>query len=239
MCYHVSTPAILEIEKQFPDFSIEGDIQQYYHVSGFERPYLPVTTNAQPHLITTARWKLIPHFVRTETAAKQYANTLNAHCGEIYNKTSYKPYIGKRHGLLYINGFYEPHILDGQRQSVNYYIYGAQHEIMTLGIVYSTFRDEGTGTSYDTFSILTVDANEMMSEIYNEKLRMPLIVPAGDRMGWLNASAEDEVKSFFKPYQGELKAHQIATRVTALRGVNTNVPEIQKALPKENQSILF
>lgn len=227
MCYHVSTPSQLELVEQLPDYSIEAEFTPYYHVSGFERPFLPVTTNANPQLIERARWKLLPFWVKTEDEAKKYANTLNAHCDEIFVKKSYTPFIGKRHGLLWVTGFYEPHKVEGVKETENFYVYHPAKEIFSLGVVYAPWKDKETQVGYNTFTILTVDANPMMAEIHNEKLRMPLVIPPNLRSNWLNASAEEEVKSFFKPYEGELKAHKIGVRVTAARGIDTNVPETQ------------
>ncbi len=92
--------------------------------------------------------------------------------------------------------------------------------IFTLGIVWSTFN------GYPTFSILTTHANPQLAVIHNEKKRMPFVVDPADRDAWLNATDPAEIKQVMRPWDGEFKAHRTA-RVTAIRGTDTNVPEIQ------------
>lgn len=228
MCYHVSIPDKGELIKQLPSYQIEGDFQPFYHISGFARPFVPVTTNAAPTLIRPARWKLIPSWIKTDVEAGKYANTLNAHCDEIFLKPSYKSYIGRKHGLLWVNGFFEPHKVEGIKETENYFIYKPEKQIFSLGVVWSPFIDSDTGETYDTFSIITTAASKMLAEIHNEKKRMPLVISPDQRDQWLNATDKETVNDFFHPSGEEFYAHKIAHRVTAAKkGFDTNFAEIQ------------
>jgi len=229
MCYHVSTPDITYLKKARPSKEVTFEGSEIYHVSGFARPFLPVTLNNQDDKIVSARWKLIPFWVKTEDDAKKYANTLNADSGTIFEKASYKNYIMKNRGLLYVNGFYEPHKVAGKKDTENYYIYTPSKEIFTLGIVFSDFKDYDSGETYPTFSIITTDANPLLAEIHNEKKRMPLIIAPQDEDVWLHASNKDDIIKLMKPYDGELSSHQVE-RVTDPKLTDTNHPDIQKAI---------
>lgn len=171
----------------------------------------------------------VAFWVKTEDEAKKYANTLNAESESIFEKASYKSYITKNRGLLYVTGFYEPHKVKGVKETENYFIYTPSHEIMTLGIVYSQFTDQDTGETYPTFSIITTKANPLLEEIHNENKRMPLIIGEKDRDAWLFAEGKEEIQSLMKPYSGELGSHQ-TYRVTSARGEETNVKDIQKPI---------
>lgn len=225
MCYHASTPKKTVLKKQFPKKQVFYESDKIYHVSGFTRPFLPVTLNNNQQSIIAARWKLIPFWVKNEADAAKYANTLNAEGETIFSKASYKPYIGKQRGLLYVDGFFEPHQVKGVKESQNYYIYKPNHKIFTLGIVYSIFTDQDTGETYPTFSIITTKANSLLEEIHNVKKRMPLIIPENKREDWLSANTESQIKELINPYQGNLDAHQVY-RVTGARGENTNRPDV-------------
>lgn len=228
MCYHTSAPGREILKEQFPGKLIIYDKDLFFHVSGFERPFLPVTLNSKDDTIQAARWKLLPFWVKTEADAAKYANTLNAESESIFEKASYKNYIGKNRGLLYVNGFYEPHTsATGAKE--NYYIYTPSKEIFTLGIVYSDWTDQSTGEHYPTFSVITTKANPLLEKIHNEKKRMPLIIPPSNRDQWLHASGKDEIKGLMKPYPGDLDAHRVY-RVTGARGEDTNRPDIQNAI---------
>lgn len=234
MCYHSSTPSKAQLRHAFPKYHIDWDgnlyspEEEYYHVSGFTRPFLPTTLNTEPTTISLSRWKLLPFWVKSEQDASKYANTLNAESESIFEKSSYKNFIGKYRGLLYVNGFYEPHKVQGQKETENYFLHLPDKEIFTLGIVYAPWEDKQTGARYNTFSIITTAANEQLAEIHNEKKRMPLVISQDMRTDWLDASDPVEIKNLMQPWYGEFSAHRTA-RVTAMKG-NTNFPEIQQPI---------
>lgn len=223
MCYHVATPSGQTLKQQIKNKDILYEQAEIFHVSGFVRPFLPVTLNRDSSTIEEARWKLIPFWVKDEVAASRYANTLNAEGESIFEKASYKPYILKNRGLLYVNGFFEPHKVRGKKETENYFVYTPEKQLLTLGIVWAEFNN------YPTFSIITTPANPFMEEIHNEKKRMPLIISPENQAEWLHSQDPIEIKSLIQPWTGSLEAHQVA-RVTAARGENTNIPEIQRGL---------
>lgn len=235
MCYHVSTPKweqmkLFADEKRLsiPSYTKEN-YEDYYHISGFARPYLPTLLNDSKD-ITLSRWKLLPFWVKNEDEANKYANTLNAKSEELFEKKSYSPYIQKHRGLLFVDGFFEPHEVKGQKETDNYYLSMPEHKIFALGIVVSPWKDQSTNNHYNTFSIITTTANELLSEIHNVKKRMPLIVPANKWTEWLNAGSKAEIENLMQPLEdGILQAWQVK-RVTGARGENTNVKEIQTEL---------
>lgn len=228
MCYHTSAPGRKMLEEKYGGKVVVYDKDIYFHVSGFERPFLPVTLSGDTDTIRGARWKLLPFWVKTEQDAAKYANTLNAESESIFEKASYKNYIGKNRGLLYVNGFYEPHTSKTGAKE-NYYIYTPSKEIFTLGIVYSEWTDQSTGETYPTFSVITTPANPLLEKIHNEKKRMPLIIPTDKQDAWLHAQGKDEIRDLMKPYPGDLDAHRVH-RVTAARGEDTNRADIQDAV---------
>lgn len=229
MCYHVGSPSKKDLKVKLPKKQIRYQGDEIFHVSGFARPYLPVTLNSNVDVVESARWKLLPFWVKTEQEAAKYANTLNAESESIFEKASYKNYITKNRGLLYVSGFYEPHKVKGVKETENYFIYTPDHSILTLGIVYSNFTDQETGETYPTFTIITTKANPLLEEIHNEKKRMPLIISEADRDAWLFAEGKEEIQSLMKPYSHELGSHQVF-RVTGARREETNVPDIQKPI---------
>jgi hypothetical protein len=51
---HIGKELLIE---EFPDHLIEDDYRMYYHASGFDRPFLPTTTNDRSGAIDNSRWK--------------------------------------------------------------------------------------------------------------------------------------------------------------------------------------
>ena len=227
MCYQLGSPSKAVLKVKFPEKQIRYHGNEIFHVSGIARPFLPVTLSSMPNSIESARWKLIPYWIKTEPDASKYANTLNAESESIFEKSSYKNYISKNRGLLYVTGFFESNHVQGVEETENYFIYAPNREILTLGIIYSNFTDHDSGEIYPTFSIITTKGNTLLEEIHKENPRMPLIIPESKRDSWLFAESKDDILSHMKPYSEELNAH-LVFRVTAESGENTNIPDIQK-----------
>lgn len=228
MCYHTATPGRKELKKEIQGKTVLYAGQENFHVSGFTRPFLPVTLNNISDAVIPARWKLIPFWVKSEQDANKSANTLNAVGEEIWEKSSYKNLISNYRGLLYVNGFFEPHATNGKTNDQNYFIYQPDNSIFTLGIVYNIWKND-EGHEYPTFSILTTQANDQMADIHNVGKRMPLIIPQKKHDNWLFAQGRDEIDSLIVPYSGELASHR-TVEVTKIRGKDTNTPDIQKPI---------
>lgn len=228
MCYHTSTPEREKLQQLARQsyYKLYPDYQQIFHVNGFSRPFLPVRLNNAQDEINPARWKLLPFWIKTDAEAKKSANTLNADSDVIFNRNSYSRYAAKNHGLLYVDGFYEPHQPDDEVLTETHYIYRPNHEIFTLGIIYAPWTDKETGEHYNTFSIITVPANPLLAKVHNKKKRMPLIISEAAQNDWLNTNTKEGTQSFFKPYSGVLEEHRVIP-VTRLRNIDTNVPETQ------------
>ncbi|NQD71639.1 SOS response-associated peptidase [Sphingobacterium shayense] len=220
MCYHASTPKTELLRDIIKGMTVQNGFKTIYHVSGFTRPFLPVTLNNDIDSIVSARWKLIPSWIKSEEAAEKSGNTLNARSEEIFERSSYKNAITRQRGLLYVQGFFEPHATDGKNNDETYYIQDPTSPIFTLGVVWSRWQN------YNTFSIITTPANTQMEEIHNVGKRMPLIIPEIKRHNWLLADGRDEIESLMVPYEGQLQTHR-TFRVTSARGIDTNIPSIQ------------
>lgn len=58
----------------------------------------------------------------------------------------------------------------------------------------------------NSYSIITTEANELMSEIHNNKKRMPVVLRKEDRNAWLQGI---DLGSFAFPYEVELEARPV------------------------------
>lgn len=232
MCYKISTREQKELEEQFKKehngllFEVK-DYQHYYHADGFVRPYLPFTANEEPYVVAPARWKLLPFVVKNDKEAWACANTLNARSEDVFTKFSYKSYIGKTRGLLWVNGFYEPNHPE-PKKTVPYYVRAVNHEPFTLGCVYSNWVDKDTGEVTRTFSIITTPPNKLLGQIHNDGQRMPLIITPEDRGKWLGELSKEELTDMMVPLaDGYLTGYPVSNLVYK-KGIDTNVPEAQE-----------
>jgi putative SOS response-associated peptidase YedK len=231
MCYHTSTAD----EEKLREFLHEYDIVNYafyYHVSGFEHKYLPVTIHTEPRKIQPAIWGLVPGNIQTSQQAKEIADmTLNAKAETVFERPAYKNYIGQNRCLIWVDGFYEWQWRDKGKNKVPHYIYMPNHIPFSLGGVFSNWVRPDTGEVMLTCSIITTESNGLLSEIHNNKKRMPLIIAPDKRDHWLGKLTKGEIADMMQPYpDGELQAHPVSKLLSRFnQGVDTNIPEIQQA----------
>ena len=228
MCYKVHLPLQQKLRDYLIEHSFEvRDYEHYFHADGFNMPFLPITTSEAPKVVEVGIWKLIPHWVKTWEDAKKYANTLNATCEDIFEKASYKNYISRNRCLVWIEGFFEPNHPQ-PNVTIPYYIHAKDGNPISLGGVYSNWLNQETGEIIKTFSIITTPANELLSEIHNEKKRMPSIIALEDRQKWLGQLKKEEITALMRPLpDGRLAGYAVSGLIYNKR-VDTNVPEVLK-----------
>ena len=56
---------------------------------------------------------------------------------------------------------------------------------MALGGIYGNWTEKESGEELTTFSIVTTEANELMTEIHNTKHRMPIVLTKAMEKEWL------------------------------------------------------
>ncbi len=151
--------------------------------NGFTFPRLPVITNKEPDLIQFYSWGLIPFWAKDREIQK---NTLNARIETIAEKPSFRNCVQNR-CLIPATAFYEWQWLDEKgKLKQKYKLTINDQDVFSFAGIYSTWVDNGTGEIVNSFSILTMDANQLMAEIHNTKKRMPVIISSNDEQNWLS-----------------------------------------------------
>ena len=227
MCYHVKvTSSVEELQNRFEaQYSENEPPKVYYHVSGFSYPKLPVIASDEPNKIKLFNWGLIPAWTKSREDAKKFAvNTLNARSETIFEKPSFRS-VKKKRCLVLVNGFYEWR--DYNKKKYPYYIHLPNDEPFAMGGIYENWTDKETGEIFNTFSIVTLEANPLMAAIHNTKLRMPLILPKETERLWLEPNVDEVyIKGLFKQYPEEgMQAHTISKLITS-RTESSNVPKV-------------
>ena len=235
MCYHNSLKATAKELSTYYHAEV-GDPtlwEPVHHFNGFGKRPWPIITDKDPHMIQLFQWQFIPPFAKAEDVinGKFKFNTLNAVGEEIFEKASYRKSIIEKRCLVPSTGFYEfKHEGAGKTEvKKGHFIYLQDQSIFSLAGIWNSWIDHRTGESFDTFSIVTVAANELMSVIHNSKKRMPVILPRDLEGKWLQPKlSREEISAMIQPFDTNLmKAHQIGKLITA-RGVGTNVPEVSE-----------
>lgn len=240
MCYTVaSNKKKEELAKSFDVAIDELSYEPAYMLSGFTHPQLPVLLSGSPEKITLAQWGLIPHWVKSREQAHELWNqTLNAKGETIFEKPSFRSSALTRKCCVLVNGFFEWQT--NGKIKTPHFIYLEDQQPFALGGLWDEWTDTTTGEIRRTCTIVTTPANALMSEIHNEKLRMPLIIPRGTEQSWLRATDEQGTKKFLVPFDTTLmRAHEVSKLVNGRNG-NPNVPEVQHPVaPTPQQGSLF
>ncbi|WP_029038719.1 SOS response-associated peptidase [Salinimicrobium xinjiangense] len=205
MCFRTKLNSkIREIEKVFDaQFSEPELYEPREEINGFDFSSNPVVTDYAPGEILLFNWGLIPFWAKNENLKK---STLNARIESLAEKPAFRNAIENR-CLVIANGYYEWQWLDEKgRKKQKYLITSAEEEIFAFAGIYSHWQHPESGEKKHSYSIITTQANELMSEIHNNKQRMPVILNAKDRRAWLEGASHDQ---FAFPYEFPLRAQKI------------------------------
>jgi len=188
--------------KEMYGVGFEGkDYQPTKFLNGFSHALLPVILDENPTICSSANWGLIPFWAKDRKIQKQ---TLNAKIETVAEKPSFKNNCNRR-CLVLVKGFYEWKWLDDKgRQKNKHYLTLPETGIISLGGIYSRWNDPFTGEGLTTFSIVTTQANELMTEIHNTKHRMPVVLTKAMEKEWLT---DRDIQDFaFPNHEADLVA---------------------------------
>ena len=180
-------------------------LDEQYRITAFTHPDCPVITSNEN--IEIAKWGLIPHWTKTvEDAIKISKMCLNAKSETAFNLPSFRSPIMTRRCLIPSTGYFEFHHSDNT--VIPYYIFLKNEEIFSFGGLYELWQHPQTKEMRQTFTVLTVPANELCTHIHNggkTPFRMPLIVGKENEERWLDKSlTQNDIKQFFVPFNTDL-----------------------------------
>ena len=208
MCFHNSmSRKVKELAARYRrEVSVaeiaERIIQEQYHVSAFTNPLYPIIT-ADPE-VQAWNWGLIPFWTRTENDAEQIrTKTYNARAESIFQKPSFRGSVRTQRCIVPSTGWFDwRHEKKGK---IPFYIYVKDEPIFSMAGIYADWKDPRNGRTIYTFSIITTQANSLMSYIHNTNFRMPVLIHREEEEKWLYPELKDEeIKSFFKPFDDSL-----------------------------------
>ena len=233
MCfYSANSKKALELAKRYGrktniiEMAQEINNEQY-RINAFSNPLCPIITENQN--IEAARWGLIPHWTKTvENAKKIRQSCLNARAETVFNLPSFRvPIINKR-CLVPVTGFFEFH--HANKSVIPYYIFLRNDEIFSFGGLYELWKNPATDEVTQTFSVLTVPANELCAKIHNggkNPFRMPLIISKENEELLLDKSLKNnEIEGFFKSFDAvKMDAYPISKEFLKKRPDDASIVE--------------
>jgi putative SOS response-associated peptidase YedK len=155
------------------------------------------------------RWGLIPFIDHGEPPKRAWINARSETLSETFPWK--RPWERQQRCILAAAGFYEPHLNeDGSKQP--FYIHLVDRELLGMaGLWERSFKADGTEVLSCT--IIMQPANRLLSEVHNEKKRMPSVLAREDHDAWLSGSSAD-AQAVLRPYPDDLMvAYPVSNRV--------------------------
>jgi putative SOS response-associated peptidase YedK len=160
-----------------PELFVSGDF------NGFSHPWCAIITNDRQEVIQMAQWGLLPDWAKDKTLQN---NTLNAKLETIAEKPSFKNYQSQR-CLIPADGFYEWQWLDpAGKKKQKFLLRLPDDPLFSFAGLWNHWHDRSTGETFNTYAILTTEANALMAIVHNSKKRMPVILCPEAEKEWLD-----------------------------------------------------
>ena len=191
MCFNISIISKHDILEQEMNAKFSSNIKfiSQSHISAFSNPLIPIITSDNRSTIQLFYWGLIPHWVKTINKANELRKmTYNAKNETIKEKPSFKDSIKNRKCLILANGFYEWQTTS--KGKICYYISSSDEKLFTFAGIWSNWHNTLNGKLIRSVSIITQQANEIMSTIHNIKKRQPVILHKHNYQSWLNSGMD-------------------------------------------------
>ena len=170
-------------------------------------------------VLKNAIWPLIP--VWAGSSVPKYS-TANARSDTMTTRSSYRNAWKKfQRCIVPATGFYEWQVVEGQRIKQPWHIRHRKQPVMGFaGLWERGWTDDGK--PFESCTIVTTQANELMAEIHNSNQRMPVIIDPEIRDIWLGDDNESALELAVPYRDGELTAEPISTRIN---NPNYNKPD--------------
>jgi len=198
MCFHSQqSKTAQELKQRFGvTFKDENQFSPALY-NGFQYPKTPVITNIESDTIQLFNWGLLPHWAKDTTIRK---STLNARIETLTEKPSFRDAINKC-CLILVDGFFEWQWLDPKgKNKQKYQITLPNNDAFAFAGLWNEWTDKTTGELIKSYTIITTEANELMSQIHNSQKRMPFILSKENEFEWLKGKqiqmVDLELKAF-------------------------------------------
>jgi putative SOS response-associated peptidase YedK len=164
--------------------------------------------------IIFATWGLIPSWSKDASIGSKLSN---ARADSVASKPAFRAAWKLRRCLVPATAYFEWQApREDERTKQPYAIASADGELLTLGGLWERWRDPSTGAEVLTVAVITTDANESLSAIHH---RMPVVVPAAMRTGWLRdaESAASLLGGAARAAEAPLRSWPVSTLVNSVR----------------------
>ena len=181
--------------------------------------------------IAYMRWGLIPHWAKDSRIAFQ---CFNARSETIHEKPAFRDAFQNNRCLVITNGFYEWE-KTGKKERTPYFFHFKDQRLFAYAGLWS--RNEQLGAPIETFSVVTTEANELLTGYHP---RMPVILRKQDFGLWLDPQITNRaaLEHLFTPYTSEeMVVHQVHPRVNSVKNQGADLMQAYEPPPPVQGSL--
>jgi putative SOS response-associated peptidase YedK len=191
-----------------------------FYASGFSHPMWRIITHESN--IQYMQWGLVPAWFKDPSFQDISNKTLNARTETLEEKTSFKHLVSRNHCIVPSTGFYEWQT--NGKVKTPYFIFPLNTTVFSMAGLYDQWLNPLTGEALFSFTILTTEANGLMSNIHNTKKRMPVLLQPAQEEAWLHMEIIPNQLQLLP--EKEMKAHEIDRRI--INGTTPNHERVQQ-----------
>jgi putative SOS response-associated peptidase YedK len=187
---------------------------------------LPVITSAAPQGLSNFYWGTSPEWSKNKALSEKI---INIRSESIQEKPAIKRAMMRTRCIVPADGFYAWKRA-GKKSLIPYRFVSTNQELFSFAGIWEEFEDTN-GHELQTFSIVTVPSNELVSTIYE---RMPVILDASMEAIWLNKeSSEMDLIAVLQPYAAsKMNLYSISPRIS---DTHIDVPSMILPTPPADQ----
>lgn len=181
-----------------------------YNVAPTQRAPILVPRDGAGRVFLTARWGLVPHWVKDPAEFK--ATLVNARAESAHQKPSFRDALRSARCVVPASGFYEWRKPEGDGAKQPYLVRRRDGAPMALAGLYAVRETREPPAS---FTILTTRPNALTALVHD---RQPVILPIGAIDAWFDPARDDpaDLADLLEPNPAaELEAVPISTAVNA------------------------
>lgn len=223
MCGRFGLFARLDAIQDYFGVEVNYDHEPRYNIA--PRTDTAVVQNETPDEINELNWGIRPHWVDDPD---DWHHPINARAESVDEKPSFREAFKKRRCLIPASNFYEWTGPKGSRRP--FFIGVEDRELFAMAGLWETWSENGT--EFQSFTIITTDANEVVGELHN---RMPLILKSDEEQRWLEEDDPDELQSMLDPFPDEqTRSYEVSTKVNSTAN---DGPELIEPLEGEQSGL--
>jgi putative SOS response-associated peptidase YedK len=191
----------------------QKEFKEYFIAIGKGKPVLTTLVKNNNKLqFKDMQWTLPYSYFDKKTNREITRELLNSTCERVFFQ--HKDIIYSKRCLVPIDGYFEYHHF--KEETYPYFIYPSDDDLFYAGAIWNSSINKETGEVRDTFSIITVPPNRLITQIHNNPKapngpRMLLLMKKEKALEYLIESlTANDLKALFTPLdESTMKAHTV------------------------------